>query len=274
LYLLLRRFPTATELKEFKQDLNQRRNKFNLSTLKLHKNFPPGFHQSRLLSLNFMELQPHSKFYQHRKETLKQSHWEWILEDILDIIAIFPPLLHQMVYPQDPLPKKSLSYAELMALTSPDSFIIIEATPPPAPAANSKSPKKPSSTTAATVATPASPAATQPFPSKSVQDAVDRYLIENTILDGGHPIVHAMRLVNCTLTDPYLAVAAGITANSALRRHDLFLGTRYMKLSAHLIGGLMEIFWDRALLHPLENPKSVEIPFLTKFLQISDKEME
>jgi hypothetical protein len=234
-FLFTKHLPTNQELTDFKCDLNKRRIHLQSRSPSCEKSFPPDLHQTRYLSMLFMSFQPSSKFYLHRKETLKQSHWEWILEDVLDLIVLLPLLLRHIKNKACiPLIPPQLSYVEtLLEVRNLSGGLQVD--------------------------------------SKRLH-AMNRFLIDSTLLDGGHAIIHTMRLVNCTLSDPYLAIAAGIAADDVHRTQDLFGEEgeeRYFKFTAQLIGGLVELFWDRVLLHSLENPKSVDLPFLINHLHAS-----
>ncbi len=82
-------------------------------------------------------------------------------------------------------------------------------------------------------------------------------------------MVHAFRLVSCTLSDPYLATSSAVQAIPSDEKQSIFSTPEHrLKLLAYMTGGLTELFWDRALMFPLENPKSVDIPFIHKLLDI------
>lgn len=194
-------------------------------------NLPKTFNKTRLLSISMLCLQPNSLFYHSRREILKAQYWELILEDILDIIAIFPELLYLIHnHAKDP----DTHVKEFKFLPPRPSYVeVIDSIRP-----------------------------------EKVKDGSILKFIENVISDGGHPIVHTMRLVGCTLSDPYLATSSAIQAYDEDQRDELFSEGRYYRLTAGLIGGLIELFWDRALMLPLENPKSIDWAFAHEQLKI------
>jgi hypothetical protein len=291
-YLFTQRHATSSELEEFLGNLSERRTNFrHYSHLSLLSKLPTTtFSHTYLLSMCFLTLQPYSTFFHHRKETKKPDLWKPILDDVLDIIAILPELLrHINKLSKDPSVKFSLEDKATQGTIGNghkhSSYL-------------SRLDGIPNSFSPTALSTSSSSAPNRPAIPRFVHNNKDSWtlkFIENTLQDGGeNPLVHTMRLVNCTLSDPYLAISAAISAyhddtlapelyHKEERNHDnsekselsqsprgnIFEDGHYYHLTAELIGSLIELFWDRALLFPLENPKSVDIPFLIKYFEES-----
>lgn len=204
------------------------------------------------LSMSYLSLQPKSYFYLYRKETLKPFHWEVILEDVLDILAITPIILEKLAvstthrhHQQDHKFHHNHPHGaeKNTAITNGLMKFIL---------------------TASTIHD-----LQQSRNLETVVKQLQHDFLHNSIRDGGHPMVHAFRLVSCTLSDPYLATSSAVQAIPSDEKQSIFSTPEHrLKLLAYMTGGLTELFWDRALMFPLENPKSVDIPFIHKLLDV------
>lgn len=90
------------------------------------------------------------------------------------------------------------------------------------------------------------------------------------------PRIHLMRLVSSTLSDPYLAVAAlcntmrtadyTVKAEIGNGEHLIYFQEAefYEDLLAYASVGLGHVWWDRVVMIPLANPKSLDLVSLQK----------
>lgn len=71
------------------------------------------------------------------------------------------------------------------------------------------------------------------------------------------PHIHTLRLASSTLSDPFLASSAMLTAMKAKEyaTEELF----FADLKAKLLQGLFTVWIDRVLMLPLSNPKSIDL---------------
>lgn len=91
------------------------------------------------------------------------------------------------------------------------------------------------------------------------------------------PFIHCIRLVSSTLSDPYLAVAAicnMMRTSDYTVSADVGNGERliyfheaefYEDLLAFASVGLIHVWWDRVVMIPLANPKSMDLTSLVEF---------
>jgi len=219
-------------------------------------------------SLTFLFYQPQSQFYAHRKETLKTAHWEIMLEDYLDIVSILPVVLYHLHYPTS-LPPVSL---------------------PPVNNSHNHEPAENTDHTLISYTEQLYTAFTLPCaeeiagyhdPKRYKQQTLPvltHYLLHNMIGSGAYPHEYAPRLISCTLSDPYLAisglchsyggwqnkrlVAANVpiqyTLNDAKLLPKGIEQLFWLKWSSCVLGNILEVWYDRMLMYPLANPKSVD----------------
>jgi hypothetical protein len=90
------------------------------------------------------------------------------------------------------------------------------------------------------------------------------------------PMIHLIRLVSCTLSDPFLAAATLCLAypESQLQTEDIKDKTSsiYVDLLSKLTIGLYHVWWDRVIMMPLANPKSVDLTTLQEYARIWSQE--
>ena len=240
--------PTSLQIEQFTNDLQTRRQtilktNFNEERISYSLQLLPKATKGRVyLSMTTMFLQPTSYFYHHRRETKKPDQYKVILEDILNLFAIFPDLMAFVN-------KQSSSSSQLLGQGNCTVDALMYAFPwdQNGEEISAMKPK--------------------------MLKALVRGLEDS--LDGGMPLLHIPRLVSCTLSDPYLATAAMLNAYSTsitnseydanesaveLKSSNLALisaseGTMIM---SKVTAALVNIFWDRCLTHPLENPQSLD----------------
>lgn len=242
--------PTHLQLEHFTEELQKRRQRilkssFHEENMSHSLQLLPKQSKGRVyLSMATMLLQPTSYFYQHRRETKKPDQYKVILEDILNVFAIFPDLLTLVN-------KQSLSSSSTLVLGQ--GHCVLDALMHAFPWDQS---------------------------AEEISDMKSKMLkalmngVEDS-LDGGMPLLHIPRLVSCTLSDPYLATAAMLNAYSTSTigseydandaaamlkssQSALISASEGTMIMSKVTAALVNIFWDRCLTHPLENPKSLD----------------
>ena len=267
--------PSSKEIQEFTEHLQERRIRRLLSEnaivsllertqTVLTTTLPDEITGQVVLAMLLMHQQPYSQFYLHRKETKKTDLHVLILEDILDLIATLPDLIslaNKIV-----VEKKLKTKQESTWILSPSSSSG-ECSPL---AERVKGLLHNGKTSEA----------------RLVQQALVGELIRS--FDGGNVLIHTPRLVSCTLSDPYLALTSTVLAfhtvvnfgqtqphtqcvneyglsvpiGSANSEQGVISDQTVVALVSRLTAGLVEVYWDRALMFSLENPKSMDMPSL------------
>lgn len=240
-YLLTTKVPSVPQVEAFAQDL-QSRATIPQELEQFVYSLSPKISAKVKVSMAWMFLQPHSKFLAQRKTILKTFHWKYVIEDVLDIIAKAPLVLN-LAYHEPTKQHLQAPKADCYASTSSQLLNIHFR-------------------------------------------ELDELLVRLAGSDGSSPFVHVPRLVNCSLTDPYLATTALVNTfstysfNQEIKDLDLqeaHVQTKIAKLDpvsltnlmilAKIGGSLCELFWDRALMFPLENPKSLDLVSLQQIVK-------
>ncbi len=273
--------PSSKEIQEFTEHLQERRIRRLLSEnaivsllertqTVLTTTLPDEITGQVVLAMLLMHQQPYSQFYLHRKETKKTDLHVLILEDILDLIATLPDLIS--------LANKIVIDKNLK--TKQESTWILS----PSSSGSSSGEYSPIADRVNYLLHN-----TKNTEARLVQQALVGELIRS--FDGGNVLIHTPRLVSCTLSDPYLALTSTVLAFHTVvnygqiqphtqcineYRLSIPLGSTnsqqgvigdqtIVALVSRLTAGLVEVYWDRALMFSLENPKSMDMPSLEDF---------
>eukprot|EP01032_Pedospumella_encystans_P020166 gene20165-22917_t len=173
--LLTSEIPTLEQTRSLTQELHKRA-QLPLHVEKLIRSLPKNMHPMTQLSIGILACQPDSKFVAaYRKGIRKTEYWEHAYEDILDVIAKLPEiaaLIYRCTFKDGVVKKDTTGKLDYSAQFN----------------------------------------RMLGYDTPEFDELMRLYLVIHSDHEGGNASAHTTHLVGSTLSDPYLAISAGLNA--------------------------------------------------------------